>query len=200
MGLNGNDQPVTVTLPEPLHIGTSVTTTEHPHMRIDIPVLPPEEPGCTTPPLGGMHTIPEATSLITPLKPRISLATKVNNLLIQTMVDNSSCELEHSAIGKAATVEAAMSPCHKLETPTLPVNTSSQASMEEGEASLESNLANISPIAVTYSSCSASPLVDPAELQMDPNLAANHMLCVMRYMDLKRQWVIWELGLLLPPE
>ena len=68
VGLNGNDQPVTVTLPELLHSGTSVTTTEHPHLRIDIPVLPPEEPGCTTLPLGRMHAIPAATSPKTPLK------------------------------------------------------------------------------------------------------------------------------------
>ena len=90
VGLNGNDQPVTVTLPEPLHSGTSVTTTEHPHLRTDIPVLPPEEPGCTTLPLGRTHTIPVATLPKTPLKPRISLATEVDNLLIQAMVDNSS--------------------------------------------------------------------------------------------------------------
>ena len=35
------------------------------------------------------------------------------------------------------------------------------------------------------------------ELQMDANLATNHMLSVKRSMDLKRQWVIWELGVLL---
>ena len=51
--------------------------------------------------------------------------------------------------------------------------------------------------AVTYSSCSASLSVDPMELQMDANLAADHMLCMKRSMDLKRQQVIWELGLLL---
>ena len=90
-----------------------------------------------------------------------------------------------------------MSPSQKSEAPPLPVDTSSQASMEEGEASLESNPANISPITAAYSSHSASLLVDPVELQMDANLATDHMLCVKRSMDLKRQWVIWELGLLL---
>ena len=113
------------------------------------------------------------------------------------MVENSSCESEHSTIGKVTTVEAAMTPSHKSEAPPQPVDTSSQASMEEGEASLESNPANISPIAVTYNSCSASPSVDPTELQTDANLAADHMLCIKRSTDLKRQWVIWELGLLL---
>ena len=35
------------------------------------------------------------------------------------------------------------------------------------------------------------------ELQMDANLATNHMLSVKRSTDLKRQQMIWELGLLL---
>ena len=34
------------------------------------------------------------------------------------------------------------------------------------------------------------------ELQIDTNLAADHMLSVKRSMDLKRQQVIWELELL----
>ena len=59
--------------------------------------------------------------------------------------------------------------------------------MEEEEASLESNPANISPTVATYSSHSASPLVDLMELQMEANLAANHMLSVKGSMDLKRQ-------------
>ena len=89
--------------------------------------------------------------------------------------------------GKAAVVEAVMSLSHKSEAPALPVDTSSQARMEEGEASLESNLVNVSPIVAVYSSCSASPMVDLTEFQMDANLAANHMLSVKSSMDLKRQ-------------
>ena len=112
------------------------------------------------------------------------------------MADDSSCESEHSATGKAATAEAVMSLSQKLEAPALPVNTSSQASME-GEASLESNPVNVSPIMATYSSCSASPMVDLMDLQMNANLANDHMLSVKRSTDLKRQQVIWELGLLL---
>ena len=37
--------------------------------------------------------------------------------------------------------------------------------------------------------------MDLTELQMDANLAANHILSVNRSTDLKRQQVIWELGL-----
>ena len=179
-------------IPVPALLQMSIHT-----LGFDIPLLPPQEPECMTLPLGKTHTIPEAASPKTPLKPRISIATEVNDLLTQAMADESSHESEHSAIGKAATAEGLVSPCHKSEAPPLPVNTSSQASMEEGEASLKSNPANISPIAATYSSCSASPSVDPTELQTDANLATNHMLHVKRSTDLTRQQVIWELGLLL---
>ena len=187
VGLNGGNQPVIINLPEPLHSGSSITTNKHPHMKIDIPLLSPEGPECTTPPLGGVHAIPATTPHKAPWKPRISLATEVDDLLIRAMVDNSSRKLEHSATGKVATAEAVMSPSCKAEAPAPPVDTSSQASVEEGEASLESNPTNVCPITATYSSCSGSPMVDLKELQMDANLAANHMLSVKRSMDLKRQ-------------
>ena len=197
VGLNRGDQPVTINLPKPLHSNSSVTTNEHPRMRIDIPLLSPEEPQHTTPPLGGAHAIPAATTLKTPWKPRISLTAEVDDLLKWGMADDSSCKSEHSTAGKAAVAEAVMSLSHKAEVPALPVDTSSQASVEEGEASLESNPVNVSPTTATYSSHSGSPMVDPMELQMDANLAANHMLSVKRSTDLKRWQVIWELGVLL---
>ena len=75
MGLNRGNQPVTINLPELLHSSSIFTTNEHPYMRIDIPLLPPQ-----------------------------------------------------------------------LEAPAPPVDTSSQAIMEEGVASLEGNPVNISPI------------------------------------------------------
>ena len=111
------------------------------------------------------------------------------------MADDSSCKTKHSTLEKAAAAEAVMSLSHKAEVPALPINTSSQASLEEGEASLESNPVNISPIAVAYSSCSSSPMVDLTELRTDVNLATNHMLSIKRSTDLKRQQIIWELGL-----
>ena len=175
MGLNGNDEPITITLPELLHSGASITTNEHPYMRINIPLLPPEELEHTTPLLGEVHAIPAANSPRNPLKPRISIATEVDDLLTWAMADESSHKLEHSPIGNAATVEAVMSPSHKSEAPPLPVDTSSQASMEEGEATLKSNHANIYPIAAAYSSHSTSPSVDPnrtsnqCQLSYQPN-------------------------------
>ena len=100
-------------------------------------------------------------------------------------------------MGKEATEEVVVSLSHKSEDPTLPTDSSSQASMEEGNISMESNPVNISPTAATYSSCSDSPLVDLTELQTDANLATDHLLSVKRSTDLRRQGVIWELGLLL---
>ena len=195
VGLNGGNQPVTITLPEPLHSGSSVTTNKHPYIRIDLPQLSPKEPGHTTLPLGGVHGIPVATTPKTPWKPRISLMAEVNDLLKWGMMDDSSCVSEHSATEKATAAEAVMSLSHKAEVPALPIDTSSQASVEEGEASLESNPINVSPMVATYSSHSGSPMMDLMELQMDANLATNHILSVKRSTDLKRQQVIWELGL-----
>ena len=107
------------------------------------------------------------------------------------MADGSRHELEHSPTGKAITVEAVTFPPHKSEASPLLVDTSSQASMEEVEASLKCLPANVSPIATACSSSSASPSADPTELRANANVAADHMLHV------ERQCVIWELGLLM---
>ena len=60
---------------------------------------------------------------------------------------------------------------------------------------MESNPMNVSPTMVAYSSHSESPAVDLTELQMDANLAVDHILSIKRSTDLKRQQIIWELGL-----
>ena len=67
-------------------------------------------------------------------------------------MDNYSHKSEHSAMGKEAATEADMSLSHKVEVPAPPMDTSSQASLEEGEASLESNPVNISLTAAAYPS------------------------------------------------
>ena len=192
MGLNGGDQSVTINLPEPLHSGSSVTTDKHPYLRIDIPLPTPEEPEHTTLPLGRVQATLAATTPKTPWKPRITLMAEVNDLLNQGMADNYNCKSEHSATGKEAAMEADMPPPQKAEVPAPPLDTSSQASVEEVETSLESNPINVYPTAAACSSHSDSPVVDLTELQEDANLAANYMLSVKRSLDLKRQWVIWE--------
>ena len=197
VGLNGSDQPVTIDLPELLHSSSSVTTDKHPHLQIDIPLPTPEEPECTTLPLGGAHATPAATIPKTPWKPRITLMAEVNDLLNRGMVDDYNHESEHSTTGKEAATEADMPPPQKAEVPAPPLDTSSQASVEEVETSLESNPINIYPTTATCSSCSDSPMVDLTELQEDAHIAANYMLSVKRSLELKRQWAIWEFEALL---
>ena len=159
-------------LPEPLHSGSSVTTDEHPYMRIDIPLSTPEEPECTTLPLGRVHATLAATTPKTPWKPRITLMAEINDLLNQCMADNYNCESEHSAMGKEAAMEADMPPPQKVEVPALPLDTSSQASVEEVETSLESNPINrLSYHAAAGSSHSDSPTGDLMGLQEDAKLS-----------------------------
>ena len=107
-------------------------------------------------------------------------------------MDDYNCKSKHSTMGKEAATEADMPPPQKAEVPAPPLDTSSQASVEEVETFLESNLTNIYPTVATCSSHSDSPMVDLMELQEDANLAANYMLSVKRSSDLKRQWAIWE--------
>ena len=81
MALNGSNQPVTIDLLELLHSGSSITTDEHPHLQIDIPLPTPEEPECTMLPLGRAHATPAATIPKTPWKPKITLMAEVTDLL-----------------------------------------------------------------------------------------------------------------------
>ena len=113
------------------------------------------------------------------------------------MADDYNCKSEHSAMGKEAAMEADMPPPQKAEVPAPPLDTSSQASVEEVETSLESNPLNIYPTVATCSSHNDSPMVDLTGLQEDANLAANYMLSVKRSLDLKRQWAIQEFKALL---
>ena len=59
-------------------------------------------------------------------------------------MEASSCESEHSSLGKITTAVVPTSPPQKLEVSILPMDTSSQASIEEAEGSLEDIPANIS--------------------------------------------------------
>ena len=113
------------------------------------------------------------------------------------MADDYNCESEHSAMGKEAATEADIPPPQKAEVPAPPLDTSSQASVEEMETSLESNPINVYPPTAACSSCSDSPMVDLMELLADANLAANYMLSVKRSLDLQRQWAIQEFEALL---
>ena len=163
-------------------------------MRINIPPPPLEESECTPLLVDEAHTIPVTNSPKTHPKPRVSIAAEVNDLLTQAKADVSSCKSKHSLIEKVATVEVVTAPPQKSKASPQLIDTSSQASMEEAEASLEGLPANVSSITAAYSSRSVSPPVDPMELA---NRATDNMLHLKMSTDLKRQRVIWELGVLL---
>ena len=122
------------------------------------------------------------------------MTTEVNDLLNQAIMEASSCESKHSSLEKITMAAVTMSPPQKSEVSLPPFDTSSQTSIEEAEASLEGIPVNISPIAAVYSSRSASPLVDPSELQVNANRAINNMLHLKRSIDIKRQRATWDWG------
>ena len=128
----------------------------------------------------------------TPWKPRITLMAEVDNLLTWGMTEDYNREPEHSAMAKEPATKADTSPPQKTEVPAQPLDTSSQVSIAEMEASMESNPVYDSPTAVTYSSHSDRPTMDLPELQANANLAVNHILSIKRSLDLERQWAIWD--------
>ena len=78
-----------------------------------------------------------------------------------------------------------------------PAKTSSQASIDEGEASLEDIPSNISPIAAVSGSNSTSTSMDLAELCTNANKALNNLLCTKGSIDARRQRAVWDLGMML---
>ena len=112
---------------------------------------------------------------------------EVGDLLTWGMTEDNDHEPENSATAKEFSTKTDTSPPPKMEVPALPLDTSSQVSAPETEASMESNPICNSPTAVAYSSHSDSPTMDLSELQADAHLALNHMLSIKRSSDLKRQ-------------
>ena len=195
IGLNGQDEPIITTLPELLSSGISIIASEHLYLRTNIP--PMEEPDTKALPIGKASTILITSPCKSPPKLEGSMIAEVNDLLLQVVMEASSCESKHSSPGKITTVAVIKSPPWKSEVSLQPIDTSSQASIEEAEASLEDIPANISPVVAAYSSRSVSPPVDPSELQANANRAIDNMLHLKRSIDIKRQRAIWELGIML---
>ena len=193
--MNGHDEPIITTLSELLSSGISVIASEHLYLEIDIP--PKEESDTKVPSIGKASIIQTTNPHKSPPKPEGSMAAEVNHLLDQAIMEASSCESKHSSLEKITMAVVTTFPPQKSEVSVPTVDTSSQASFEEKEASLEDIPANISPIAAVYSSGSVSPLADPSELHTNANKAINNVLHLKRSLDIKRQRATWELGVLL---
>ena len=194
-GLNGCDETIITTLPEPLSSGTSIILSKHPYLEINIP--PNGESDTKVLPISKALIIQTTNPHKSPPHPEGSITAEVNHLLDQAIMEASSHESKQSSLEKITEAVATMSPPQKTEVMVPPVDTSSQASIKETEGSLEDIHTNISPIAAIYSSRSASPPVDPSELQANANRAIDNMLHLKRSLDIKRQRATWELGVLL---
>ena len=152
----------------------------------------PEEQDHASLPLGGKHDTPTITWPKTPWKPRITLAAEVNNLIDQGITVNYDQESEHSIMAEVPTTEADASQPLKMEMSVLTLDTSSQASAAEMEASMESNPIGASLTAAAHRSHSSSLIGYPSKLQSDVHLAINSMFTAKRSSDLEIQCAIWD--------
>ena len=125
------------------------------------------------------------------------MTTEVRNLLSQAILEMSSCLSEHLSPRRPSPAVAPTTPPQKPEEPPWLVDTSSQASAEAAEASLEDIPTSISPIAAISRTRSITPPVDELELLADANKALNDFLTTKASIDTHRQRAIWELGIAL---
>ena len=121
VGLNGDSQSATIDLPGLLHSGCSVTSDEHPYIKIDIPPPTPVEQDHADLPLDRVHTTLAVTMPKTPWKPRITLRDEVGNLLDWGMTEDYNHEPEHSAMAKEPSTKADTSPPQQVEVPVWPL-------------------------------------------------------------------------------
>ena len=155
--MNGHDEPVITTLPEPLDSGISLITSKHIYLGNDIPSPPVEEPDQKILPLKDIPMILITSPPKSPPKSEGSMTTKVSNLLSRAVLEASSSDSQHSSPRRPTTAVVFMSLPWKPEGLPQSANTSSQASIDEGEASLEDIPTNISPIAAISGSGGISP-------------------------------------------
>ena len=181
---------MTIDLPESLHTGSSVTTDEHPYIDVNIPIPIPEEQDHASLPLGEKCDIPTINQPKTPWKPRVTLMAEVNDLLDWGMMENYDQESEHSAMEEVPATEADASPPFKMDITVLPLDTSSQASAAETEASMGSNPVCVLTTAATHSSQSCSLIVEISELQSDAHMAIHSIFTAKRSSDLQIQCAI----------
>ena len=98
--LNGEDQSVTICLPESLHTGSRVTTDEYPYIKVNFPTLIPEEQSHANLPLGEKQDSATTDQSKVPWKPRITLMVEITNLVDRGMTDNYEQESDHSNVQK----------------------------------------------------------------------------------------------------
>ena len=111
---------------------------------------------------------------------------EICELAARGMTDNYDRELEHSvAVDHITQVEA--SPPEGMEELVLPLDTSSQTSVEGMETSIESNPVEATLVALAHSGWSDSPVQD---LQLEVYSAINSIFTAKRTSELERQGAI----------
>ena len=149
------------------------------------------------PPLEDIPTVLITSPHKSPPKSEGSMTTEVSNLLSQAVLEASSCESQQSPPKRVTTAVVLTSAPQRPEGLPLPADTSSQASIDEGEASLEDLPANISPIAAISGSNCTSTLMDLAELQTNANKALNDLLSTKGSINARIWRAVWDLGIML---
>ena len=94
---------------------------------------------------------------------------------------------KHSTMVEVPSTEVVTPSPLKREKPVLLLDTHSQTSVAETEATVESNPASASPTAAVHSSHSSSPITHLSDLQSDVHLAINSMFTTKRSSDLEIQ-------------
>ena len=115
---------------------------------------------------------------------------EVNNLIDRGMMDNYDQVSEHSVMVEVPATEVDTSQPLKMEMSVLTLDTSSQASAVEMEASIESSPIGTLLTAVAHSSCSSSLIGDLSKLQSDVHMAVNSMFTTKRSSKLEIQCAI----------
>ena len=137
-------------------------------------------------PQGEQHDALTVTIPKTPWKPRITLTEEIRELAARGMTDNYDWESEHTLMANHATQVEASLP-QGMEEPVLPLDTSSQTSVEGTEASVESNPAEATLVAVAHNDWSDSSVQD---LQLEVHSAINSIFTAKRTSELERQGAI----------
>ena len=100
-GLNGHDEPVITTLPEPLSSGTSIISNEHPYLEIDIP--PGEASDTKVLPIGEVSLTQTTTPPKSSHNPEGSMMAEVTQLLKWAIMETTNGRSEESSLEKIAT-------------------------------------------------------------------------------------------------
>ena len=159
IGLNGHNEPIIISSPEPLASSISLTVGKPVYLAIDIPPPQVEEPDQKVLPLGKVSTIIVTSpyKVHPPKSGEGSMTMEVRSLLSQTVLEMSGCKSKNLTPRRPNPVVIPMSPPQKSEELLQPVDSSFQASAEVAEASLEGIPTSISPIAVASRAGSITP-------------------------------------------